>query len=191
MSDPLRSSPMRCNCHCNNIRQLSLCGFVGIVAVMFSWGAAFGQPKDEEEEARLKRDQVLARNTLYAPPERISRRSADPTKKEVTVDLNVEFAEVQVDYPMPDGKIAQHKLRVRTYNGKMTTPEIRVEPGDLLRVRLFNRINRNEPDKPYAANKPNGFNITNLHTHGLHVSPEGRSDNVYLEVGPEEGIGLC
>jgi FtsP/CotA-like multicopper oxidase with cupredoxin domain len=27
---------------------------------------------------------------------------------------------------------------------------------------------------------------TNLHFHGLHVSPEGDSDNVFLHVGPGE-----
>jgi FtsP/CotA-like multicopper oxidase with cupredoxin domain/peroxiredoxin len=109
----------------------------------------------------------------------------------VAVDLNVELAEVDVERPAPDGTIVKDRLRVRTYNRKLTAPEIRVSPGDLLRVRLFNRISRTEPDKPFAVNKPNGFNITNLHTHGLHVSPERRSDNVYLEVGPEEGIRLC
>src|SRR5262249_47264204 len=31
---------------------------------------------------------------------------------------------------------------------------------------------------------PHGFNTTNLHTHGLHVSPNGNSDNIFLAVDP-------
>ncbi|PWC40159.1 multicopper oxidase domain-containing protein [Azospirillum sp. TSO22-1] len=53
-------------------------------------------------------------------------------------------------------------------------------------VRLANGLPRN-PDQaqPHVVNVPSQFNTTNLHTHGLHVSPEGRSDNVYLEILPK------
>lgn len=54
------------------------------------------------------------------------------------------------------------------YNGSVPGPTLRVRPGDTLRVHL-----RNELDEP-----------TNLHTHGLHVSPEGNSDNIYVAVEP-------
>ena len=33
-------------------------------------------------------------------------------------------------------------------------------------------------------NEPHGPDITNLHTHGLHVSPKDPADNVFLELGP-------
>ena len=32
---------------------------------------------------------------------------------------------------------------------------------------------------------PAQFNVTNLHTHGLHVSPSGNSDNVFLNIPPQ------
>jgi len=54
------------------------------------------------------------------------------------------------------------------YNGTSPGPTLRVRPGDLLRVRLVNRIDQ----------------ATNLHTHGLHVSPEGNSDNPFVTVEP-------
>jgi FtsP/CotA-like multicopper oxidase with cupredoxin domain len=63
---------------------------------------------------------------------------------------------------------------------------MRVRPGDTLRIRLVNDL----PDEPATGphpddvNKPHGFNTTNLHTHGLHVSPEDNSDNVLLEIPP-------
>ena len=57
-----------------------------------------------------------------------------------------------------------------TYNGKTPGPTLRVRPGDRLRVTLSNRL-----DSP-----------TNLHVHGLHVSPNAASDNVFVMIGPGE-----
>ncbi len=53
-------------------------------------------------------------------------------------------------------------------------------------VHLANGLPRN-PDQtqPHIVNIPSQFNTTNLHTHGLHVSPQGHGDNVYLEILPE------
>lgn len=55
-----------------------------------------------------------------------------------------------------------------TYNGSYVGPTLKAQPGDLLDLEVVNRL-------------PNG-QITNLHTHGLHVSPLGNSDNVLLEI---------
>jgi len=54
------------------------------------------------------------------------------------------------------------------FNGTSPGPTLRVRPGDALRVRLVNSI-----DQP-----------TNLHTHGLHVSPDGNGDNPFVTVEP-------
>jgi len=54
------------------------------------------------------------------------------------------------------------------FNGSSPGPTLRVRPGDLLRVRLDNHI-----DQP-----------TNLHTHGLHVSPRGNGDNPFVTIEP-------
>ncbi len=53
-------------------------------------------------------------------------------------------------------------------------------------VTLVNALPLN-PDqaKPHVVNIPSQFNTTNLHTHGLHVSPQGNGDNVYVEVLPK------
>jgi FtsP/CotA-like multicopper oxidase with cupredoxin domain len=56
------------------------------------------------------------------------------------------------------------------YNGTVPGPTLRVRPGDTLVVTLTNAL-----DAP-----------TNLHTHGLHVSPDGNSDNIFVMVGPGE-----
>ncbi|MGQ9411186.1 multicopper oxidase family protein [Mycolicibacterium gilvum] len=54
------------------------------------------------------------------------------------------------------------------YNGSLPGPTLKVHPGDELAVRLVNQL-----DQP-----------TNLHTHGLRVSPLGNSDNPFLRVDP-------
>ena len=53
-----------------------------------------------------------------------------------------------------------------TYGGTTPGPTLRVRPGDVLSITLENRLG--EP--------------TNLHTHGLHVSPSGRGDNDFVSI---------
>lgn len=142
----------------------------------------------KERRARQKKA-VLASHRPYAPPKAISIR--DPKSHEVCATLNVRFAVNEIDDVITRQDASKQKVRTRTYNGDLVGGLIRVKPGDLLKVRLNNSIPRRDPDIPYCPNKPNGFNITNLHTHGLHVSPQGNSDNVYLEIGPEESKELC
>jgi len=53
-------------------------------------------------------------------------------------------------------------------------------------VTLSNGLPPNpDQDQPHIVNIPSQFNTTNLHTHGLHVSPSSPSDNVYLEILPQ------
>mgnify|MGYP000524078634 FL=1 len=70
----------------------------------------------------------------------------------------------------PGVTLAGRSTRALGYNGGSPGPTLLVRAGDTLRVSLRNRL-----DRP-----------TNLHTHGLHVSPEGRSDNVFRVVRPGE-----
>ena len=86
---------------------------------------------------------------------------------------------------------------LRMANGKerkddancLVDPTLRVKRGDLLRICIQNRLDRAqlpaEIDNP-PDNYPQEFYITNLHTHGLHVSPKGRADNVYVSIMPGE-----
>lgn len=54
------------------------------------------------------------------------------------------------------------------FNGTSPGPTLRVRPGDLLRIRLVNQLEQ----------------TTNLHTHGMHVSPQGNGDNSFVNVEP-------
>lgn len=111
-------------------------------------------------------------------------------------------------------KYAQNQLGdrtafVRTYNGRLVGPTLRTRPGSTLWIDLVNQLPE-DPGDPMGAhgahghgagdhdvNIPHGFNVTNLHTHGLHVSPNYPSrckgaestcstvsDNVLVEIPP-------
>ena len=107
------------------------------------------------------------------------------------MELEVSFTTHALDRSL-DRK-SKDVVRLRSYNGGIVGPVIRVLPGDRLKIRLKNRIAKTEPDTPERKNHniPNGFNITNLHTHGLHVSPAGWADNIFKEIGPEETAEYC
>jgi FtsP/CotA-like multicopper oxidase with cupredoxin domain len=62
-----------------------------------------------------------------------------------------------------------------TYNGSFPAPTIRAKVGDRLRIHFKNSL-------PDLGTNILGFSrdMTNLHTHGLHVSPSGNSDNAML-----------
>jgi FtsP/CotA-like multicopper oxidase with cupredoxin domain len=75
-------------------------------------------------------------------------------------------------------------LNLRSYNGQLTGPTLRVKPGDTLRILVDNQLPANPDAKPANINQPHQLNTTNLHTHGLHVSPQGNSDNIFVEIDP-------
>ena len=66
----------------------------------------------------------------------------------------------------PGVDLAGRATRALGYSGTSPGPTLRVRPGDDLRITLVNDL---------AAS-------TNLHTHGLRVSPSGLADNVFREV---------
>ena len=62
--------------------------------------------------------------------------------------------------------IAGRSVRVLAYNGQVPGPLLIAAPGDTVRLKLKNNIGR----------------PTNLHFHGLHISPSGTADNVSLHI---------
>jgi suppressor of ftsI len=57
------------------------------------------------------------------------------------------------------------------YNGSYLPPVLRVRLGDVMRITFQNRLNTDP---------------SNLHYHGMSVSPKGNSDNVFIHVHPGE-----
>ncbi|HET7816288.1 MAG TPA: multicopper oxidase family protein [Sphingomicrobium sp.] len=67
--------------------------------------------------------------------------------------------------------------------GAFVAPTIRIAPGRQLTIDIDNRL---EPCTAEQAKEQRCFNDTNLHTHGLWVSPSGNSDNVLISIPPGE-----
>ncbi|MEB3289971.1 MAG: multicopper oxidase family protein [Leptolyngbya sp.] len=59
-----------------------------------------------------------------------------------------------------------------TYNQQIPGPQLEVQPGDRVRIRLTNAL-----DQP-----------TNLHYHGLHLPPTGLADDPFRTVAPGETV---
>ncbi len=83
------------------------------------------------------------------------------------------------------------------YNGMMPGQTIYANPGETIEVHLINSLPRLDDDCSDDFNNFHGLNTTNLHTHGLHVSPttdstgEYDADNVFLSVTPKDQFVPC
>ncbi len=88
--------------------------------------------------------------------------------------------------------ISGNSIRTMTYGAAAPGPTLRARPGDTLRIALVNNLPESSSGggMMMGGGQGNGGmqgqgmsdNGTNLHTHGLHVSPSGNSDNVFLDV---------
>jgi len=77
---------------------------------------------------------------------------------------------VELDAAQRELELAGRRATVLSYNGGVPGPTLRLRPGDHLQVTVVNRLTA----------------PTNLHVHGLHVSPEGNGDNPFVSIGPGE-----
>ncbi|RTL61625.1 MAG: multicopper oxidase family protein [Pseudonocardiaceae bacterium] len=84
-------------------------------------------------------------------------------------ELTARESRLQVELVAAAGvRLAGRDTRALGFNGSSPGPTLRVRPGDELAVRLTNHL-----EQP-----------TNLHTHGLRVSPSGNGDNPFVRVDP-------
>ncbi|MEO1691379.1 MAG: multicopper oxidase domain-containing protein [Cyanobacteria bacterium J06631_6] len=101
-----------------------------------------------------------------------------------------------------DREIADCQVHLRSYNGQLVGPTLRVKPGDTINLKLINDLppEAHLPEDPlsilespdgcqyelakHTSNIPHNFNVTNFHTHGLHVDPGTCSDNVLRVMNP-------
>ncbi|HEX7642348.1 MAG TPA: multicopper oxidase domain-containing protein [Burkholderiaceae bacterium] len=134
---------------------------------------------------------------------------------EVYFNLNIEYHNGWIRNPnaedAKDGKFKYDKVQLRSYvqgdGGKAHSidpssdwgprqatayiaPEIQAYPGQTVRITLNNDLPQDQTciAAGGSANTPHCFNGTNLHSHGLWVSPAGNSDNVMTSVSP--GVGF-
>ena len=109
---------------------------------------------------------------INPPPGAPFRNPAEAVKNSLGVyELAVQEAQVSVNGSWST---------LLTYNGKFPGPAIRARRGEILRVQLKNFL-------PYTAEKNilgHTKNVTNLHTHGLHVSPNEPADSMMVRLQP-------
>ena len=77
----------------------------------------------------------------------------------------------------------RNALEAVTYNGGFPGPTLLVRPGDTVDLTFLNRIVKDQADtKPGYGRPPRASNQTNLHYHGMHLSPVGTADNMLIMV---------
>eukprot|EP01060_Flectonema_neradi_P006538 TRINITY_DN1442_c1_g5_i1.p1 TRINITY_DN1442_c1_g5~~TRINITY_DN1442_c1_g5_i1.p1 ORF type:complete len:541 (+),score=49.70 TRINITY_DN1442_c1_g5_i1:106-1728(+) len=77
----------------------------------------------------------------------------------------------------------------RVYNGTSPGPTLNIRAGDRLKIRLINDLGPETEASSKPA--PGNFrlpNTTNLHLHGLHISPLPPADDVSIRINPGEYV---
>jgi L-ascorbate oxidase len=102
--------------------------------------------------------------------------------REIHYILPIKYTEGFINNPAT-GQL--DRVRLRSFGDRFLAPTIVMRPGQTVRIGLQNQLPK-EPDcaEGHGINQPHCFNITNLHSHGLWVSPTGNSDNVLLSLNP-------
>lgn len=122
--------------------------------------------------------------------------STEPVRGDRQLNLKIEYIDNQIYNPSKGG---YDKVHLRGYTGKgvdpkapYVSPTIEAVPGDTVRINLDNTLPAGpQPGDPgcmpgaQMPDIPHCFNGTNLHSHGLWVSPTGNSDNVLLSINPQ------
>ncbi|WP_029603315.1 multicopper oxidase family protein [Kocuria rhizophila] len=87
------------------------------------------------------------------------------SSRDGVLELALEAAPAQV-------RIGAREANVQAFNGSLPGPTLRVRGGDTIRVAMTNGL-----EAP-----------TNLHVHGLHVSPEDNGDNPFVSIAPGDSF---
>jgi FtsP/CotA-like multicopper oxidase with cupredoxin domain len=93
-------------------------------------------------------------------------RSGEPFAEPASIASANGRLEVRLEAARNRVQIGGRAVDALGYNGGIPGPTLRIAPGDTLAVSLQNRL-----DAP-----------TNLHVHGLHVSPQGHGDNPFVTI---------
>ncbi len=104
--------------------------------------------------------------------------------EEIFYDLPIKYTKGTI-YNPATGK--DDEVCLRSYGDEFLAPTIEMKPGQTVRIGLRNQLPG--PGEPAChkeeVNAPHCFDTTNLHSHGLWVSPTGNSDNVLLSINPK------
>ena len=150
---------------------------------------SFSNPPSLEQAAPTLES---ARGTLLMSADQPLNAAPQPhAGRERLLDLVIQYTHNTIYNP---GTKTYVPVYLRSYTGTdvdpqvpFVAPTIDVTPGDTVRINLDNRLPQDKScdvTEPGKMNTPHCFNGTNLHSHGLWVSPTGNSDNVLLKINP-------
>ncbi len=140
--------------------------------------------------------QEAAQESNYYEPPKLELRPApadmpaDIAARSKFFDLHVTMTEHTIRNPMTR---QLDKVSLRSYVGPGVDPQapfvapvVEAKPGDTVFMTFHNDLPKDESclTTPDNVNAPHCFNGTNMHTHGLWISPTGNSDNVLLSLNP-------
>ncbi len=160
--------------------------------------AADGDPPAQPSGERIVVDPVPAPMERSAQPAegapvlmRAGLSAAPPPLTDKDPLLNIRLTDGFIYNPASQ---RYDRVRLRSYVAEGAEPDpftpfvapvLRTRPGETVRVGLNNQLAPEPNCKPSNINTPHCFNSTNLHSHGLWVSPSGNSDNVLITIRPK------
>ena len=152
----------------------------------------------QAQEAPSAKDRVVS-DPVLVPMQRTATRAA-AGRLQLAAQPGEVDANPRLDIRLTNGFIFNpgtqrfDRVRLRSYVAEgaqanaftpFVAPTLVTRPGGTVRISLDNELEP-EPDcKPPNINTPHCFNSTNLHSHGLWVSPSGNSDNVLITIRPK------
>jgi FtsP/CotA-like multicopper oxidase with cupredoxin domain len=133
-----------------------------------------------------------------APPRFQAADSFVDSRQNILYKFSIKFTDGVIRNPWT---LTDDKVHLRSYRGSAINPDtpflaptITMRPGQTVRIQLANDLVEMKDGKPVPPEKcvvkkgemniPHCFNETNLHAHGLWVSPSGNSDNVLISINP-------
>lgn len=145
----------------------------------------------QQHTARAFRNPPLLSHATTLDKQALAKPAALPSPDgERRLDLGITYTSTTL-YNPSTGR--NDPVRLRSYvgpqvdpNAPLVAPTIETRPGETVRVTLHNRLPADPSctNAQQPTNQPHCFNGTNLHSHGLWVSPTGNSDNVLLSINP-------
>ncbi|WP_066945577.1 multicopper oxidase family protein [Streptomyces lushanensis] len=135
-------------------------GFLVGLALAVTWLSGCSEPPPERAVSGAAAGQQARGADLQDPPEVVSDHGV------LRTTVVVERRKVWV---------GDRRLWALTYNGRYMPPTLRARPGDRIELAMVNRVGK----------KWQGVTMdTNLHTHGLHVSPRQPADDIFIAIKP-------
>lgn len=105
-----------------------------------------------------------------SPPQDLATATGAPLAEPEVISSADGVLEATLEVASTDVEIGGVPMVAQTYNGSYQPPTLRMRPGDHVEVTLVNSIDEG----------------TNLHVHGLHVSPLNPGDNVLISIAAGE-----